>query len=101
LKESEGVRLRCFYHCADALGAERLLGLRAILINSHLLQIRQELAIGSPQGEGTIVTESGRFAAVSAFSHLKIILSCYNTVVPLGSSAKFYHKAHPSTSTAT
>jgi hypothetical protein len=83
LKKSDNVRLSRLYHCADALGAERLLGLYAILINSHLLQVREELAIGSPQGEGTVVTKGGRFAAVSAFSHLKIILSCYNTVVPL------------------
>ncbi len=99
--KSDNFRLRRLYQCADALGAERLLGLHAILIDGHLLQVRQELAIGSPQGEGTVVTKSGRFATVSAFSHLKIILSCYNTVVLFRSSAKFYHKAYPSTSTAT
>ena len=42
-------RLYCLNHRADALGAQRLLGLGTLLVSSHLLQIREELAIGSPQ----------------------------------------------------
>jgi len=48
--DREGMyRLYCFNHRADALGAQRLLGLGTLLVNSNLLQIREELAIGSPQ----------------------------------------------------
>ena len=64
--------LRCFYHRADALGAQRLLRLGAILKNGNLLQIRQELAVGSPQGERAVVTKSGGLATVSAFSHREL-----------------------------
>jgi hypothetical protein len=65
-------RLVCLDHCADALGAKLFLGLCALLINGHVLQIRQELAVGGTLGEGTIVTEGGRLTTMSAFSHLKL-----------------------------
>ena len=72
--------LRRLNHCANALGAQRLLGLGALLINSHPLQVRHELAVGGPQGEGAVVTESGRFTTVSAFSHRK---SSFLAIIPL------------------
>ncbi len=46
---SGDLKLSCFYHRADALGAKRFLGLTAILINSYLLQIRKKLAVGCSQ----------------------------------------------------
>ena len=86
--EGKGKRLRRLDHRADALGAKRLLGLGALLIYSHLLQVRQELAIGSPQGEGTIVTESGRLAAVSAFSHCEL---SFLAIIPLSHQVQAQH----------
>jgi hypothetical protein len=71
LKEKERVKLRRLDHRADALGAQRLLHFTALLKNCYLLQVGAEGAVGSPQGEGTVVTESGRLATVSAFSHCK------------------------------
>ena len=68
-RERRLVRLN---HRADALGAQFFLSLGTLLINGHVLQIRQELAIGGTQGEGTIMTESGRLTAVSAFSHREL-----------------------------
>jgi hypothetical protein len=121
-----GVGLSRLDHRANALGAQRLLQFAALLKNSHRLQVGQELAIGGPQGEGAIVTESGRLTAVSAFSHsrssfLAVLLpavrhtprSNYSNLqvtkngitqeariipLPLFTGAKFYHKTYPSTS---
>jgi hypothetical protein len=77
--------LRCLNHRANALGAQRLLQFAALLVDSHRLQVGQELAIGGPQGEGTIVTESGRFTAVSAFSHSRSsFLACISRLKDIG-----------------
>src|SRR5689334_25212849 len=62
-------KLRRLDQRADALGAQRLLHLAALLIHGHLLQIGQELAVGGVLREGAVVTESGRLSTVSAFSH--------------------------------
>ena len=77
-----------FYHRADALGAQRLLGLGALLINSHLLQVRQELAIGSPQRERTVVTKSGGLTTVSAFSHREL---SFLAIIPLSHLVQAQH----------
>jgi hypothetical protein len=79
--DREGMyRLDCLNHRADALGAQRLLGLGTLLINGHLLQIREELAIGSPQRERAVVTKSGGLATVSAFSHRDL---SFLAIIPL------------------
>jgi hypothetical protein len=77
-----------FYHRADALGAQRLLGLGALLVNSHLLQVRQELAIGSPQRERAVVTKSGGFTTVSAFSHREL---SFLAIIPLSHLVQAQH----------
>ena len=63
------LKLSCFNHSANALGAKRLLGLGTLLIYSYFLQVRKELAVGSPQRERTVVTKSGGLTTVCAFSH--------------------------------
>ena len=88
LKESEGIRLRGLNHCADALGAQRLLGLDTLLVNGHLLQVRQELAIGGPQGEGTVMTERGCLTAMSAFSHREL---SFLAIIPLSRFLQAQH----------
>jgi len=82
-------KLGCLDQGANALGAKRFLHLAALFIHSHLLQIGQKLAIGRPQGEGTVVAERGRFTAVSTFSHDEFQFLSY--IIPLRSSAVFYH----------
>jgi hypothetical protein len=54
---------------ANALGAQSLLHLAAILDDRHLLQVGAEGAVGFPHGEGDVVTEDSCFTTVSAFSH--------------------------------
>ena len=79
--EGEGrCSLRRFNHRADALGTQRLFGFGALLVNGHLLQIRQELAVGGALGEGAVVTKSRGLATVSAFSHRKL---SFLAIIPL------------------
>ncbi len=62
-------RSSCFRHRADALGAQRLLHLAAVLDDRHLLQIGAEGAVGVPLGEGDIIAEDSCLTTISAFSH--------------------------------
>ena len=56
-------------HRANALGAQSLLYLMAILDDRHLLQVGTIGAVGVPLGKGDIVAEDGSLTTVSAFSH--------------------------------
>lgn len=67
---TETENLHCsLAECLDALGAQHLFDLAAVLPDGHLLEIGFELPVGGPLREGAVVAESGRFAAVCTFSH--------------------------------
>jgi hypothetical protein len=56
-------------HGANALGAQSLLYLMAILDGRHLLQVGAVGAVGVPLGERDVVTKDGGLTTMSAFSH--------------------------------
>jgi hypothetical protein len=62
---------RRFAQRFDALGAQRLLDQPPVFHDGHLLQVRFERAVGGAQGEGTVMTEGGRFAAGIALCHFE------------------------------
>lgn len=62
---------RRFAERLDALGAENLFDHPSFFHHRHLLQVGLERAIGGALRERTIVTEGGRFAAGTAFSHFE------------------------------
>ena len=63
-------KLCCFYHRADALGAQGLLHLASALHHGNLLKVRVKGTIGRPQRKGAVVTEGGGFPTMSALSHV-------------------------------
>ncbi len=87
---------RRFAECLDALGAERLLDQSTVFHDLDLLQIRFEGAVGCAQGERTIVTKGGCFAAGVALSHFRMILSNSNDADDaFFKGAEFYHTTQP------
>jgi hypothetical protein len=64
-------KLGCLCQRANALGAQCLLNLAAILDNRYFLQIRTISTIGVPLGEGNFIAECRGFATMSALCHFK------------------------------